>query len=171
MDPYIGEIRMFAGRFAPQGWAFCDGSLLPINQANEILFSLIGTTYGGDGFSNFALPDLRGRIPVGQGAGPGLTPREMGEQNGSETVMVTTSQLPAHSHPIKINSSSGNQGSPANAYWAANVAQYTQPADENAQMNPSAVSASGGGLAHDNMMPFLCISFIIALEGLYPTQN
>lgn len=171
MDSYIGEIRMFAGRFAPQGWAFCDGALLPINQANEALFNLIGTTYGGNGVNNFALPDLRGRIPVGQGAGPGLTPRAMGERSGSETVTLTTSQLPAHSHPIKINSSDGNQASPANAYWAAKVTQYAQPSAENAQMNLDAVSSFGRGQAHENMMPFLCVSFIIALEGYYPPQG
>ncbi len=169
MDQYIGEIRMFAGNYAPAGWAFCDGQLLSIAQ-NNVLFSLIGTTYGGDGINTFALPDLRGRIPVNQGQGLGLSNRRMGEMAGTETVTLTVEQLPAHSHPQAISTAAGTLESPVNAFWAANVSQYsTSP--PNGQMNPEAITAVGNNQAHNNMMPYLCISFIIALEGFYPDRN
>lgn len=169
MDQYIGEIRMFAGNYAPQGWAFCDGQLLSIAQY-DALFSLIGTTYGGDGINNFALPDLRGRIPVNRGQGPGLSNCYLGAMAGTETVTLTVEQLPAHSHPVAISTTAGTLESPANAFWAANINQYsTSP--PNGQMNPEAITAVGNNRAHENMMPYLCISFIIALEGFYPDRN
>lgn len=169
MDSYLGEIRMFAGTYAPFRWAFCDGSLIEVS-ANENLFYLIGTTYGGDGITTFGLPDLRGRIPVNQGIGPNLTARIMGEMGGVEEVTLTIGQVPAHSHAIMISSNSGTSESPANAFWAANVNQYAQPGETDGQMNAQAITMTGAGQAHENMMPYLCINYIICLDGCYPNQ-
>ncbi len=169
--PYIGEIRMFGGNFAPQGWAFCDGRLLSIAQY-DALFNLIGTTYGGDGQTTFALPDLRGRIPIHAGTGAGVSV-VLGQIAGVESVTLTVNQLPAHGHGLigstdvaSQSSSSGNvlaQPSTIDLYRPA-----TAPTDA---LNSAAITAAGGSQPHDNMGPFLCITFIIALEGIYPTQN
>jgi microcystin-dependent protein len=171
-EQYIGEIRMFGGNFAPVGWLFCDGSLLPIAQY-ETLFSLIGTTYGGDGQETFALPDLRGRMPVHQGQGPGLSTRILGELGGVETVTVTMQQMPAHTHLPMANSANGNADSPSNTVWAASgtTTQFVPGAQANTTMNPNAVGLTGGNQPHENMLPFTTISFIIATEGIYPSQN
>ena len=167
-QPFVGEIRMFGGNFAPAGWAFCDGSLLPISE-NETLFQLIGTTYGGDGQTTFALPDLRGRIPVH--VGPGFT---LGEQGGAETVTLTVQQLPVHSHAANAVSGSANSSaSPGNNTTWGGVTSgnpYTdQPGD--VTMNPGSIGLSGGSQPHDNFMPYLCVNFILSLFGVFPSQS
>jgi microcystin-dependent protein len=163
---------MFAGTFAPVGWAFCDGSLLPI-AGNDMLFSVIGTTYGGDGANTFAVPDLRGRVPIHQGAGPGLSNRALGEASGTETVTLITPQLPVHNHAARASNAGGNADTPANNFWASSVTttQYVPGAQANTGMAASAIEFAGGNEPHDNMLPFTTISFIISLEGIYPSQN
>ena len=162
--PFVGEIRMFGGNFAPAGWAFCDGQLLSIAE-NETLFNLIGTTYGGDGQSTFALPDLRGRIPVHMGSGFSLA-----QSGGTETVTLTVQQIPSHTHLAAEQSGNGTQASPGGGVWAqSNLNQYSAN-NANASMNPAALAATGGSQPHDNMMPFLAVSFIISLFGIFPSQ-
>jgi microcystin-dependent protein len=166
-SPFIGEIRMFGGNFAPAGWAFCDGSLIPISE-NDALFTLIGTTYGGDGQSTFALPDLRSRIPVH--VGPGFA---LGQSGGVESVTLTTSQIPAHNHPPLAVSSPGTQASPQGGVWAEsnpNLNQYSNVAPTLA-MDPGAIGATGGSQPHDNMVPFLAVNFILSLFGIFPSQT
>jgi microcystin-dependent protein len=163
-SPYVGEIRMFAGNFAPVGWAICNGSLLPISE-NPTLFQLIGTTYGGDGQNTFALPDLRSRVPVH--AGPGFA---LGQPGGVESVTLTASQIPAHGH-VPQAAASGNQASPANGVWAGTTSQLYTAGPIDSPMNPAAVGSSGGSQPHDNMLPFLAVNFIISLFGIFPTQS
>ncbi len=164
-SPFIGEIRMFAGNFAPLDWAFCNGALIPISQ-NDALFNLIGTTYGGDGQSTFALPDLRSRVPIH--VGPGFA---LGQIGGAEIVTLTTSQIPAHSHVPQANSGTGIQTSPAGNVWAAagNFPYSTNA--PNAAMDPAAIGSAGGSQPHDNMLPFLTINFILSLFGIFPSQT
>ena len=164
--PFIGEIRMFGGNFAPREWAFCDGQLLAINQY-DALFSLLGTTYGGDGRSTFGLPDLRGRVPIHQGQGPGLSNRRIGSKAGAETA-----QLPVHTHPMGASSQAGTSASPAAAVPAAvglTARYHVGPAFD--EMNAAAVSLDGGGQSHTNVQPFQCVNFIIALAGVYPSRS
>lgn len=170
-DAYIGEIRLFAGDFAPIGWALCDGSLLSIAQY-DVVFSLLGTTYGGDGVNTFALPDLRGRLPIGAGQGQGLSNRVIGEQIGVENVSLIASNTPAHTHAFKVGGAASNTspegqvpGTVAgfNAYTASNTAPQA--------LNADTVQASGGGAPHDNVMPSLALTHIICLEGIYPNFN
>lgn len=169
--PYVGQIMAFGGNYAPQGWALCDGSLLSIDQY-QVLFTLIGTTYGGDGQTTFALPDLRGRAALHQGQGPGLSSYSLGQAGGAEAVTLTVGQLPPHSHPVLGNSGAGTSPNPSGAVWAGSpVSVYTAGAAANAAMNATAVSASGGSQPHDNMLPFLTLNFCIALEGIYPSQG
>jgi len=164
-QPYVGEIRMFAGNFAPAGWAFCDGSILPISE-NVTLFQLIGTAYGGDGQSTFALPDLRSRVPMHQGNGFTLA-----QTGGEETVTLTVGQIPAHTHVPQANSGTGTQTSPAGNVWA-NSANFPYSSNAPAAaMDPAAVGSAGGSQPHDNMIPFLVVNFIISLFGVFPTQN
>lgn len=169
-DPFIGEIRMFAGNFAPVGWAFCDGQLQSIAQ-NNALFALIGTIYGGDGQTTFALPDLRGRVPISQGQGPGLSPRTIGQSFGVESVTLLQSHIPAHSHSQVASTnpaslSAGPSGAPAtpatNLYAGGNA---------DAVMAQTAVASTGGSQPHSNMAPYLALNFIIALEGVFPSRN
>ncbi len=163
-SPFIGEIRMFAGNFAPQGWSFCDGSLIPISE-NDALFNLIGTTYGGDGQSTFALPDLRSRVPVH--AGPGFT---LGQAGGEETVTLTVQQIPAHIHVPQAKSAAGNRASPAGSVWAASsLNQYTANTPSSS-MDAAALGSAGGSQPHDNMVPFLVVNFILSLFGVFPSQ-
>ena len=171
-NPYVGEIRMFGGNFAPAGWAFCDGSILSIAE-NDTLFNLIGTTYGGDGQNTFALPDLRGRAPIHMGTGPGLTPRTIGEASGSESVTLITSQILVHTHTPVASTANGNANTPSNSYWAASstTPQFVPGDQVNTTMNPGALAATGGSQPHDNMLPFTTISFIISLYGIYPSPN
>ena len=167
-QPFVGEIRIFAGNFAPVGWAFCDGSLLAISE-NEVLFQLIGTTYGGDGQSTFALPDLRSRAPIHH-AGSNYV---MGQLAGVESVTLTTNQIPAHSHvPQAAIGASGNPAnSPANNVWSGwTGGQFTTQAP-GVSLSAAAVGSAGGSQPHDNMPPFLVINFIISLYGIFPTQN
>jgi len=164
-EPYIGEIRMVGFNFAPAGWALCQGQLMAISE-NDALFNLIGTTYGGDGQTTFALPNLQSRAPVHQGSG-----FTIGEVAGVESVTLTLSQIPSHNHPALAQSENGNQGSPANGVWAGStLLQYTNN-NANATMKSGLVGQSGGSQPHDNMMPFLTINFIISLYGVYPTQT
>lgn len=161
---------MFAGNFAPQGWALCNGQVLAIAE-NDVLFSLLGTTYGGDGQTTFALPDLRSRIPLHQGQGNGLSKRTLGEAGGEEHVTLVAPQLPAHTHAAAASSAAGTANSPAGNVWAAgNNTPFSNQAS-NAQMSAATVQAAGGSLPHDNMLSFLSINFIIALQGIYPPQG
>ncbi len=170
--PFVGEIRLFAGNFAPAGWAFCDGSLLPISQ-NDVLFQLIGTTYGGDGVNTFALPDLRGRVPVHQGAGPGLTPRTIGEVAGAETVTLLGAQLPSHNHVLNATTTaaSGANGV-AGSLTGANTAgsSFYGSTPGGGAMASGVLGSAGAGQAHNNMAPYLGLNFIISLFGIFPTQ-
>ncbi len=171
-EPFVGEIRMFAGNFAPRGWALCDGQLLAVSQ-NDALFSLLGTIYGGDGRTTFGLPDMRGRIPVHAGTGPGLTPRRLGEKSGSETHNLTNNQLPGHTHQVQVLDIPGDSGNPENRHFAASSGTplaYTN-VNPDTDMESNALSSVGGSQAHNNMMPNLCINFIIALFGIYPSRQ
>lgn len=168
-DPFIGQIIMFAGNFAPRGWAFCDGQLLPI-ASNTALFSLLGTTYGGDGRTTFALPDLRSRAPMHPGHGSGLTPRTLGQRSGTETVTLTASQLPTHTHQMNAVNTAGNSDVPDNNSLAQ-AGYQTDSTTNLVDMHAVAITNTGGGQGHDNMAPSLGISFIIALTGLFPSRN
>jgi microcystin-dependent protein len=171
-DPYVGEVRMFAGNFAPDQWALCDGQLLSIAEY-DTLFVLIGTTYGGDGQTTFAVPDLRGRIPVHAGQGAGLTNRVLGQQGGAESVTLTAAQMPGHTHAMLASRDvanaaySGANGVPA---AAAGTAVYG-PVTVAGPMTANTIGPAGGSQAHDNVGPFLCVNFIIALYGIFPSQN
>lgn len=169
MEQYIGEIRMFGGDYAPEGWAFCDGQLLSITQ-NEALFSLIQTTYGGDGQTTFALPDLRGRVPLHQGTHAG-TPYLLGSKGGAETETLSVDQLPSHTHGVQASSESGNTDQPSDAFWARSTTDQYATTDLNTQMSSDAIADSGEGRGHENMMPYLSMSFIISLVGVYPSRN
>lgn len=169
-EPFVGEIRMFAGNFAPRGWAFCDGQLLAVSQ-NDALFSLFGTIYGGDGRTTFGLPDLRGRIPIHAGTGPGLSPRRLGAKAGAENVTLTTNQLPSHSHPQAHSSENADDTSPASKAPARTVHDLYIEDDPNFALNSAAVANVGGSRSHTNEMPFLCIHFITALVGIYPSRQ
>lgn len=165
-QPYVGEIRMFAGNFAPAGWMFCDGQLLAISE-NETLFQLIGTTYGGDGQSTFGLPDLRGRVPIHQG--DGFTLAEVG---GAETVTLTVNQIPAHSHTELASSGGGNNNAPAGNITGESAAVKIYISDApTVSLNAAAMTSVGGSQPHNNCQPFLCISFIISLFGIFPSQT
>jgi microcystin-dependent protein len=169
-QPYVGEIRMFGGNFAPAGWAFCNGSLMPIAE-NETLFNLIGTTYGGDGQQTFALPDMRGRVPMHQGSGPGLSPRVLGELGGSETVTLTSAQMPMHSHALRAASSLASLGSPAGTVLAKTGANSYDTAAPSAPMAAGAIPAAGGSQPHSNMAPYCAVNYIISLFGIFPSQT
>ena len=170
-QPYVGEIRMFGGNFAPAGWMFCEGQLLPISEY-ETLFNLIGTTYGGDGQSTFALPDLRGRLPVHQGQGPGLSSYVLAETGGAEEVTLTTQQIPAHAHPHVVAAGVGNQVSPGGNLPAQsfNVTPYINDPSTGA-FHPAAITSTGGSQPHTNLQPYLCISYIVSLFGIFPSQT
>jgi microcystin-dependent protein len=165
-SPYVGEIRMFGGNFAPAGWMFCDGQLLPISEF-ETLFNLIGTTYGGDGQSTFGLPNLQGRVPVHVGAG-----FTIGGSGGVETVTLTTDQIPAHVHQAVCSAGAGDAPSPVGRYWSTDPAGNTAAYNETGGsfMASGALKPVGGSQPHDNMNPYLCVSFIISLFGVFPSQ-
>lgn len=176
-DPFVGEIMLWAGTFAPRDWAFCNGQLVQISQ-NPALYSLLGTYYGGDGITTFALPDLRGRVPIGFGQGPGLSNRPLGQSSGQETVTLTQTQMPSHSHTLslqlKASSSRATAENPAGNFPArAPDNMYSNSSDTN--MNPNAVSGTvgntGGGQPHNNMQPYLALNYCIALMGLYPSRS
>jgi len=164
---------MFAGNFVPKGWAFCNGQLMPISQ-NTALFSLLGTFYGGDGRTTFGLPDLQGSAPLQAGQGPGLSDRQLGASGGSPAVTLSSAQMPAHSHPVRSVSSAGNRNNPAGNLWAEPVSgRRAVPAyapTANTAMGQNALGGSGGNQPHNNMPPFLAVTFIIALQGIYPPR-
>lgn len=168
-EPFIGEIRMGGWNFAPQGWAFCDGSLQAIDQ-NDTLFSLIGTIYGGDGQVTFALPDFRGRVPVHLGNNLGNT-YQIGQIAGSEKVTVTSNQMPAHTHNVPSSSSSATSTDPSGRIPAASSATPYGAATGGGAFGSSMVGFSGGSQPHENMMPFQCVSFVISLFGIFPSRN
>ena len=168
-DPFIGEIRLFAGNFAPDGWAFCDGQLLQIAD-NDALYQLIGTTYGGDGQSTFALPDLRGRLPVGTGQGAGLTNRPLGQRAGTEAVSLTTAQMPAHTHRALASSAAATTSSPRGAVPAAGGAYAAAP-DASTVLDDNLTGGAGKGATHPNLQPSLAVSYIISLFGIFPSQQ
>ncbi len=169
-EPFIGEIRLFAGGFAPLGWAMCQGQTLPIAD-NDALFSLIGTTYGGDGQNTFSLPDLRGRVPLHQGAGPGLSNRVMGQSGGSEQVTLTAAQMPAHSHGMVASSASAQTaaGPSGNLLGTTKINMYGS-GSPTTPMGAGAITPTGGGQPHGNMAPFLGMNYIIALFGIFPSR-
>jgi microcystin-dependent protein len=175
-DPYYGEIRMFAGNYAPLNWALCDGQLVNVSD-NNALFSLLGTLYGGNGSTTFGLPDLRGRLPVHQGQGPGLTNRPLGQSYGAETASVTTAQIPGHTHPLQASTNPATAAAPSpTLVLAAAVAPdeiYASTTDQTKinKLADAAVLATGGDQTHSNLMPALCLSFIICLLGIYPERS
>ena len=175
MDPFVAEIRIFGFNFAPKGWAFCDGQILPLSQ-NTALFSLLGTTYGGDGKSNFALPNLQGDAPMAPGQGPGLSLHDLGEQGGSETVTLLQSEVPSHSHNIMAANLPGDQAAPTTSRSLArsvNGFAYVagSPAPAFVQMNNFMLTPTGGDLPHNNMMPYLPLTMCIALQGVFPPRT
>jgi len=172
MDPFVAEIRIFPFNFAPKGWAFCDGQLLPLSQ-NTALFSLLGTTYGGDGKSNFALPDMQGNAPMHPGQGPCLSLHDLGETGGSETVSLLESEIPSHSHNVTASSQDGTDNHPVNNYPAQGVGinLYVNAGTTPVNMNDNALSPAGGDQPHNNMQPYLTLNFCIALQGVYPPRT
>ncbi|OAN77436.1 hypothetical protein A8B78_14090 [Jannaschia sp. EhC01] len=179
VDPYLGDISMFAGNFAPRGWAFCDGQLLPISQYSA-LFSILGTMYGGDGRTTFALPDLRGRVPMGHGAGPGLTPRNtFGQKGGNEFTTLTTANMPNHTHAATLHAEAavGTSGNPTNQMLGiitgdTKIYAPLDPANNVVMSSESiTVSAEGGNQSFSNEQPFLVLAFIIALQGVFPSRS
>ena len=171
-EPFLGEIRMFAGNFAPRGWAFCDGQLLAVSE-NDALFSLFGTIYGGDGRTTFGLPDLRGRFPVHQGTGPGLSQRRLGVKAGTETETITLTHLPSHAHTVAGHSGPGQSSALAGNTFATSASgdwQYSNQSQD-AVLDSKTIANTGGSASHTNVPPFLCINFIVALLGIYPSRN
>lgn len=172
-EPFLGEIKLVGFNFAPRGWAFCNGQLLSISQ-NTALFSLLGTTYGGNGQTTFALPDFRGRAPLHMGQGPGLANRTQGEKSGAEQVTLAINQMPSHTHTPRCNTGQANKQSPVGAVNAVEptgqTAMYSNVAPD-ANMNAGAIANTGGGQPHSNMQPYLVANFIIALEGIFPSRN
>lgn len=171
-DAFTGEIRMFAGNFAPKNWAFCDGQIMSIVE-NPALFSILGTTYGGNGITFFALPDLRGRVPIGPRLGPGLSDRGLGETGGAEKVTLNTTQMPAHAHPIQVSSAVGSTDNAAAAgvVPARNASATPSYSSADLTTNGSQTSNVGGSQPHENMPPYLGINFIICLNGIHPPRD
>ncbi len=171
MDPFVAEIRIFSGNFAPKGWAFCDGRLLPISQ-NTALFSLLGTNYGGDGKSTFGLPDLQNSAPMFWGQGPGLSVRDLGEKSGSSTVTIIESELPNHNHAIVTSPDPGDINTPKDMVLARSTgaAVYNATLTNPVQLAPTALTVVGRSLPHNNMQPILALTFIIALQGVFPQR-
>ncbi len=175
-DEFLGEIRIFACNFAPYGWALCNGQLLPLSQ-NTALFSLLGTNYGGNGQSNFALPDFQEMAPMHWGQGVGLTERVIGETGGVDTLSLLQSEIPVHSHPVIVNEDSGNTSVAAGGLWAeaqrgrAAGRMYAPLNASPVTMSPQAAGVSGGGMPHNNMPPYLVLNFCIAMQGIYPPRG
>jgi len=174
MDPFVAEIRIFPFNFAPKGWAWCDGQLMPLSQ-NTALFSLLGTTYGGDGKSNFALPDLQGRAPMHPGQGPGLSLHDLGETGGSETVSLLESEIPSHAHALMASTQPGEDPAPGPSEALARsvgASLYQTVTNTNiVQLSPNALAPAGGDGPHNNMQPYLTFYFCIALQGVYPPRT
>ncbi len=172
-EPFVGEIRMFAGNFAPRGWAFCDGQLLAVSQ-NDALFSLYGTIYGGDGRTTFGLPDMRGRIPLHQGHGPGLSERRLGAKGGSEKETLTVNQMPSHTHMFYGTTMPAEVGDMALDKVLANTEgfnAYLAEEPQNTSMSSQMIGNTGGSRSHSNLMPTICVNFIVALFGVYPSRH
>lgn len=171
-DPFVAEIRIFPFNFPPKGWAFCDGGLLPLSQ-NTALFSILGTTYGGDGKSTFALPNLQGKAPLHRGRGAGLTERLLGEEGGDETVTLLVNEIPVHTHLPNCNDQDGGLISPNNHSWALTdeINVYVKNGVADAPMSSQALSEAGGNLPHNNMPPYLTLNFCIALQGVFPPRS
>ena len=171
-QPYVGEIRMFAGNFPPNGWMFCEGAPLPISE-NEVLFQLIGTTYGGDGEETFNLPNLASRVPIHMGTGPDGTTYQIGEMAGTEQETLTVQQIPNHSHPLTASATAGTGQSPIGTTLAqpGTGIQLYYEGQPNSNMNAQAITPAGGSQPHENTQPFLCINFIISLFGVFPSQT
>ncbi|MGC2745739.1 MAG: tail fiber protein [Candidatus Angelobacter sp.] len=173
-DQFVAEIRIFPFNFAPKGWAFCNGQLMPISQ-NTALFSLLGTTYGGDGKSTFALPDLQGSTPMQQGQGPGLSLRDLGEQSGEQNVTLLISEMPAHSHTALAGTGGTAMATPVNNVWASGIKSgpsvFSPSGANDVAMSPVATSITGGSLPHNNLMPYLTLNFCIALQGIFPPRT
>ena len=173
-EPFLGEIKMFAGNFAPRGYALCDGQLLQVSQ-NDALFSLLGTIYGGDGRTTFGLPDMRGRLPIHAGSGPGLTPRPLGQKVGAETVTMAVSDMHQHQHNVVATSDFASDNDPAGKLPATaageNLYNLLGPTGTHVALDGRTISPTGGGQAMQNVMPFQCINFIIALVGIYPSRT
>jgi microcystin-dependent protein len=170
-DPFVAEIRIFAGNFAPKNWATCDGQLFPVSQ-NAVLFSLLGTTFGGDGRSAFALPNMAGSAPVAAGNGAGLTPRAVGESGGYTSITLLTADIPIHSHALQATNQPGRDRTPQSEVLARSTGMnlYT-PSGTQVRMAPQATSSAGSSLAHNNLQPYLALTFIIALAGIYPSRG
>jgi microcystin-dependent protein len=174
-QPYVGEIRMFGGNFAPAGWMLCEGATLPISE-NDVLFQLIGTTYGGDGESTFNLPNLASRVPIHMGTGPDGTTYQLAEMAGTESVTLSTQQIPIHTHAALTTNAAGT-ASPTGAFFAnststqAGTNAYNADEDPGTNLNPQMISQVGGNQPHENCQPFLCINFIISLFGVFPSQT
>jgi len=172
-NPFIAEIRIFPFNFAPKGWAFCDGQILPLSQ-NTALFSLLGTTYGGDGKSNFALPNLQGSSPMQQGQSAGLSLRDLGETGGEDALTLLISEIPAHTHAANCNSGMGDQYGPPGNFWATDAGgnnEYNAAATPNMPMAAGALGPTGGNQPHNNLQPYLVLNFCIALQGVYPPRT
>lgn len=171
MDPFVAEIRIFPFNFAPKGWAFCDGQILPLSQ-NTALFSLLGTTYGGDGKSNFALPNMQGNAPMHPGQGPGLSLHDLGETGGSDTVSLLESEIPSHSHAWTVSGADAVTGSPSDQLFASGIGigMYAVPGGLT-QLSDNALAPAGGDQPHNNMQPYLTLNFCIALQGVYPPRT
>ncbi|HVK27140.1 MAG TPA: tail fiber protein [Nocardioides sp.] len=170
-DPFVAEIRIFPFNFAPRGWAFCDGQLLPISQ-NTALFSLLGTTYGGDGKSTFALPDLQGSAPMHPGQGPGLSLHDLGEQGGSDTVTLLQSEIPAHTHTLRASNEPADTSAPGPAsIHATSTGGTLYQATADTTLSPAALAPAGGSAPHNNMQPYLTLHFCIALQGVFPPRS
>lgn len=176
-EPFIAEIRPFGFNFPPRGWAFCQGQIMSIAQ-NTALFSLLGTTYGGNGQTTFGLPNLGGRVPMGQGQGPGLSPRSLGATPGSETVTLLSTQMPAHNHTLTAQNASASAAAPGGGSLAKGSKGGSRPgplntyaASSNTTMAPEALSLAGGSQPHENLQPYLVVNFSIALQGIYPARN
>ena len=177
-DPFIGEIRMVGFSFNPRGWALCNGQLMSIAQ-NTALFSLLGTTFGGDGVQTFGLPDLRGRVPLHQGSGPGLSTYVLGQLAGTENVTLLSTQMPQHTHLVNCQTATGSVTAPAANYPAGNqvnrdtgvAVDTTYDPATNGTMNPAVIGIAGGSQPHANIQPYLCVNFVIALVGIFPSRN
>jgi microcystin-dependent protein len=167
-EPFLGELRLFPFNFAPRGWAFCNGQILSIAQ-NTALFALLGTTYGGNGQTTFALPDLRGRVPISAGQGPGLTSYSLGETGGTETVTLIATQMPAHSHLVNVSNATATSSRP-NGNLPAAGGSYTDPGD-GSHFDAATVAPAGGSQPHENRQPYLTLNWCIALEGIFPSRN
>ncbi len=170
MEPFVGEIRLFAGTFAPAGWALCNGAIMAISE-HETLFNLIGTTYGGDGQSTFALPNLSGRVPIHQGQGQGLSPRLIGQLGGVEEVTLTVNQLAAHTHTLQARHGASSTRNPAAAYLAEPSRNIYADVEASVQLAAASVGQVGGSQPHSNLMPFTCVNYIISLFGVFPSQT